>query len=379
MDHWYEIEWNEMNHYRPRFFWSEDNATVLNNYQEQEQQQERVVQTSTISIPPGSNKGPNVGEVLEWKTTYPTVETVQWTRLSMDLSNAWKLVRMNPKEFVYRQIPPPSNPNNDNNNNNPNSPEAAQRRPTYHGDSIWGNTFCQAFCIGLASYHFERRQQRGDSNSVNPFENPANAAAAGTSSTSHDDDDDTFYAYISYEHPRTASWPTLDDDTAVPPQVPFSNISWNASTRTFRGEICWLELYQTKWQGEAKWKYEMQFDTRFMYISGGSCSRQEEEESTPTTTMSSHLFGVDLVYVNAAMEEPLRNIIMSRETTNSTTSNDIFGTASIATNEMLRHVVLNQLAGRPSLFDFNYLPPTTTTTTTEHDDSVNAQNTNSGL
>jgi hypothetical protein len=29
-----------------------------------------------------------------------------------------------------------------------------QVRPTYHGSTVWGNTFCQSLTVGLASYHF---------------------------------------------------------------------------------------------------------------------------------------------------------------------------------------------------------------------------------
>jgi hypothetical protein len=279
MDHWYEIELDE-NHC-PKFTWPGEFG--LNR--------DPVRQTSTLPLPPGST-GPQVGETLEWKTTFRAYEIITWKRLSMDLSDAWKLIRMKPQRLVYRQIMQ----GNENDN--------SLSRPSYHVDTLWGNTFCQAFCVGLASYHF-----------VGP------------------DADGNLQAYISYEHPRTASWPPLDNGTAVPPRVQFRNTSWDASTRTFRGDICWLEVYETRWQGEAKWSYEIQFDPSFMYISGGTCSRQE---GLP------HRFGEDLVYVNAAAEDPLRNAGAS------------FETAPEATKAMLQHVVDHLSNGAAStLFDFN--------------------------
>eukprot|EP00980_Cylindrotheca_fusiformis_P011547 scaffold2728_cov110-Cylindrotheca_fusiformis.AAC.1 len=113
---WYEIEMDE-NHC-PRFLWPD-----LSGAPRVVQQSSpgfkvvatavwpdvggatRVVQKSTLTIPPGS-KGPNVGEVMEWTTSYRKFETIRWKRMSMDLSDVYKLVRMNPQDLVYRQFDP---------------------------------------------------------------------------------------------------------------------------------------------------------------------------------------------------------------------------------------------------------------------------------
>jgi len=135
--------------------------------------------------------------------------------------------------------------------------------PTYHADALWGNTFCQALRVGLASYHFVSEQEG---------------------------------AYISYEHPDTRQWPPLDNGMPVPSRVPFHDISF-PDPRTFRGSICWQEEYGTTWQGMARWNYEMKFDPSFYCIVSGQvqcllASGTEREMSR---------YGEDLVYGNAAL------------------------------------------------------------------------------
>eukprot|EP00980_Cylindrotheca_fusiformis_P027378 scaffold20215_cov64-Cylindrotheca_fusiformis.AAC.3 len=113
---WYEIEMDE-NHC-PKFLWpdmsgasrvvqqSAPGVTVMHRRVLPDLgEATRVVQKSSLTIPPGS-KGPNVGEVLEWTTSVRNHGTIQWERVSMDLSDVYKLVRMNPQDLVYRQFDP---------------------------------------------------------------------------------------------------------------------------------------------------------------------------------------------------------------------------------------------------------------------------------
>ena len=145
-------------------------------------------------------------------------------------------------------------------------------RPTYNSSSIWGNTFCQGFKVGLASYHFETNEE----------------------------------AFISYEHPGTSQWPPLDDGSPVPSRVFFRNTTWDATERIFRGEICWQDDFQTSWQGFQKWKYDMKFDSNFTFIASGTVLSIMEENGD-TREMST--FGDDLVYINAAVDERFQSLI----------------------------------------------------------------------
>lgn len=287
MQQWYKIEMDES--HRPRFEWPGED----------------VIQNSDQSIPPGE-QGPAVGGVIEWKTnsSMAAYDRIIWKRLGMDLTDAWKLSRLEPERFVFRRILSVEETGGND--------DALLARPAYHADGLWGNTFCQAFCVGLASYHF-----------------------VGTN-----DETGELEAYISYEHPSTSSWPPLDNGSAVPSRVPFRNISFDPSTRTFRGDICWLEGYGTRWQGEAKWAYELQFDQQFLFVEGGMCQRSEG--------LPHHQFGVDLVYVNAAIEDPLRESIR----VDGGSAN--YESASEATKSMIRILVVNAVQNRESsLFDFN--------------------------
>jgi hypothetical protein len=147
---------------------------------------------------------------------------------------------------------------------------AIRSRPTYHQDSLWGNTFCQKSKVGLASYHF----------------------------LSNEDG-----AYISYEHPLCAQWPPLDDGSPVPSQVYFKNVALDETERIFQGTIEWQEEYGTTWQGCRKWIYEMKFDSEYTCILSGvvksiSNGNQEQEMST---------FGRDLVYINAAVMDKFQS------------------------------------------------------------------------
>ena len=82
----------------------------------------------------------------------------------------------------------------------------------------------------MASYHFMNTNDTIDSNSSNSL----------------------YQAYISYESPRAEVWPPLDNGLSIPSRVPFRNIRWDVRTRTFRGDICWLDDYDTTWTNETK-------------------------------------------------------------------------------------------------------------------------------
>ena len=146
--------------------------------------------------------------------------------------------------------------------------------PAYRKDTIWGNTFCQGLCVGMASYHFLDGE---------------------------DYDDGHHRAYISYESPRTETWPSLDNGDAVPPRVNFRNIRWEVDTRTFRGDICWEIDYGTTWMNESCWSYEIKFDPTYAFVESGTVVRSTGE--------SPHRFGIDLIYINAALEAPLREVL----------------------------------------------------------------------
>jgi hypothetical protein len=146
--------------------------------------------------------------------------------------------------------------------------------PTYHGDSLWGNTFCQVYKVGLASYSF-----------VSPEE-----------------------SYISYEHPLTSRWPPLDDGSPVPSQVYFQNTSLNETERVFCGTIEWQEQYETTWQGCSKWMYNIKFDSQYTcVVSGGVKSILHGHDEDDAQDMST--FGVDLVYINAAILEKYKTLM----------------------------------------------------------------------
>jgi len=288
----YEITLDDK--HRPRFEWPLAARGFF-------RQQRTVVQRSNQQIPPGA-RGPSVGETLDWSTNLASFSKIVWKRVSMELSpqSDGRRLRIRPDEFVYRNA------------------DFQPQLPSYVANSIWGNTFCQMYTVGLASYHF-------DGTAGDPL------------------------AYISYEHPHTDVWPALDNGEKVPDRVPFRNIEWDSAERIFKGDICWEELYSTTWMGEDMWHYEIKFDPRFMFIKSGTCTRSNSEEP--------HQFGRDLVYVNAALESVLRGI---RETV--TTTGEYLDVvrkwrqdgASGPTLDMLGEVSMRVLDNRAeSMFDFN--------------------------
>lgn len=234
--------------------------------------EERIRQVCTKQILPGAigSEVADVGETLEWNLSIAIngQSTIVWERLATTLENATKVVKMKPGQFVYRRI-----------NRDPNSNDQEALGPSYHATTLWGNTFCQGYTVGLASYHF----------------------------LSEPDEDGSHRAYISYENPQTFQWPPLDNGSTVPSRVPFRNIEWNTETRTFKGEIHWLDDFGTTWTNDSLWEYEIVFDPTFKFILSGTCSRSDEREP--------HRFGHDLVYVNAALEDALREVRANTQST----------------------------------------------------------------
>ena len=263
-----------------------------------------IVQRTKQQIAPGTH-GPSVGETLEWSTDLPSFSKIVWKRVSMGLSpQSGRRLRIRPDQFVYR------------------SADFKPQLPQYVASSIWGNTYCQMYTVGLASYHFEETT---------------------------DEDSVDYRAYISYEHPHTEVWPALDNGEKVPDRVPFRNIEWDSNERIFKGDICWEEEYSTTWMGEDFWHYEIEFDPTFIFIKSGTCTRSNSQEP--------HQFGQDLVYVNAGLEGMLSGL---KETI--TTTGEYLDVvrkwrqagASGPTLEMLGEVSMRVLDNQDeSVFDFN--------------------------
>jgi len=100
--------------------------------------------------------------------------------------------------------------------------------------SVFGSVYVQghiysSFLEGIASYHF-------------------------------DDPDNCFISYSN----APPEW-KLDDGSPPPEKKNFSNTSFDAVTRTFRGTIEW----QVPFHGDSRWEYEMVFEEDFTVITSG--------------------------------------------------------------------------------------------------------------
>ena len=144
-----------------------------------------------------------------------------------------------------------------------------REKPTYHSDTLWGNVFIQMHKVGFASYHFVSPNGEGVDGS-----------------------------YISYENPACSNWPPMANGSPVPSRVPFSDISFDETSRTFRGTIPWINRYQTTWSGCTSWHYEIVFDTEYTCILSGTVKMKYFEEGD---YVSENNYGTHLVYVNAAV------------------------------------------------------------------------------
>jgi hypothetical protein len=207
--------------------------------------------------------GPGIGEAIEWKPIETDfIEKVEWKRLSVSTT-------LPPDEVnqvggnsgrVYRLVSE--------------STDALQSSsrfvPTYHPDTVWGNVFCQAFKVGLASYHFSQ-------DSINAAERRV---------------------YISYENPATGLWPPLDNGMPIPGRAYFHACSF-PDPHTFCGQIRWQEDFGIPWQGMIRWDFTIKFDSEFTCIVGGDVKSLSVYDAEVPHEMSR--FGDSLIYVNAAL------------------------------------------------------------------------------
>lgn len=200
---------------------------------------------------------PAVRSRVVWNTSEN--ERIVWTRATMGNE---QVHRLGPLRHLYTRV---------------NADAISRTRPSYHGDTLWNNVFCQAFKVGLASYHFLSSLEQG--------------------------------AYISYQHPYCSRWPPLDNGMPVPSQIYFHDASFDESERVFRGTIEWFQDYNTTWQGCSKWIYEMKFDSEYTCILSGGVKSILLHANNEEQDMST--FGVDLVYINAAIVEKFEALVAS--------------------------------------------------------------------
>jgi hypothetical protein len=131
---------------------------------------------------------------------------------------------------------------------------------------VVGCVFVQGDRAGLASYHF-----------------PAGIGISG--------------AYISYEA-APMSW-LLDNGQPPSRCKPFLNPTYDADTRTFRGDIEWTE---SSFGGDVKWQYTMVFAADFSSIESGQVLRFRDADSPHTGLL---VYGHHLNYKLYVEEEAL--------------------------------------------------------------------------
>lgn len=171
------------------------------------------------------------------------------------------------------------------------SSEEERRRapvPVYVPNTLWGNTFCQKYRVGAASYHFLPSNNNDDEQQQQQQQR--------------------YEAYISYEHPSTSEWCCLGDGSPIPDRVPFHNVEWDETNRTFRGTIKWSEDYGSAWHGCREWRYEMTFSLSYTFVASGTCDVYGEDGGVGVDVdvdapYITHQFGEDLVYVNACAKD----------------------------------------------------------------------------
>jgi len=131
--------------------------------------------------------------------------------------------------------------------------------------------FIQSNLMGLASYHFVAEND----------------------------------CYIHYGDVARAMFPKLDNGAPIPRKIQFRDISIEG--QVFRGTIAWLLDCGTTWHGCERWRYEMQFSSDFVTITGGHVLSKLQGRNDETNMST---FGVDLHYRNYAAEmERLGNIL----------------------------------------------------------------------
>lgn len=143
----------------------------------------------------------------------------------------------------------------------------------YNSEFPWGNVFCQALTVGMASYHFL---------------------------------EDGSGAYISYEHERTSVWPHLDNGRPIPSRISFSETSYDpdSARKVFRGKIDWEGTHRTTWNGSRWWRYEIVFADDFSCIIGGAVYTQQNHTDSESCMSR---FGEDLIYLNCGLLEDLKS------------------------------------------------------------------------
>ena len=273
-----------------------------------------VVQMSEQEILPKSSE---IGETLSWQSD-AAFGYEKWTRVSMNLKEVSSVVRMKPisseaigagSQFIYQRV-------------NADSDNDQTLGPSYNADSLWGNVFCQGFTVGLASYHFMKSD--GNPNEYN------------------------YSAYISYENPKTGQWPDLDNGQPIPSHAYFRNIQWNEQTRTFKGDILWMEDHGTTWTGHSKWMYEITFDSTFKFIVSGTCTMESGEPLQ---------FGRDLVYINAALwdvfTQDLESSSSTEEFLDSIRRCRDNGASRLTLHDLGEVAMSVMIRGGESIFDYN--------------------------
>ena len=119
--------------------------------------------------------------------------------------------------------------------------------------SIFGHVYVQDGKVGLANYHFNEAE-----------------------------------SYISYSAP-SPSW-QLDNGSALPVKKPFQDVTFEASTRTFKAVVEWCPIAL---DGDVKWVYRMAFSADYTRIEKG------EVISYGASGETRHMwaYGRELVYV----------------------------------------------------------------------------------
>lgn len=278
-----------------------------------------------------SNCIPAIGDYLKWTTTDPQQPYIVWQRETIGDSTSTPFTaidfygrssgdsmlrydmhpifaRMRNDQTWYREWRPAEVTAG----RLRNSDSESDGRPRYHKDQLWGNVFCQALRVGLASYHFGARHttntNNGDGEHITE-EQPV--------------------AYISYEHADCSRWPPLDDGSPIPPQVYFHDISIETVEETrpnpampnddteedttsgngiittshivFRGNIEWLQDYGTTWQNCERWEYEMHFDSQLTCIISGTVHSIKASPTSPSSREEMSQYGTELIYLNAGI------------------------------------------------------------------------------
>jgi hypothetical protein len=157
--------------------------------------------------PASRPEGPAVGESIEWTGISKRYPKMIWRRKTIAPNDVpLQVVKFGEGGILYHRLGA--------------IVDDSAVRAMYYSDRLWGNSFCQAMTVGLASYHFT----------------------------------DEGNAYISYEHERTSVWPNLDNGQPIPSRISFTDTSFDEERRTFRGVIDWEGTHHTTWSSSRWWR-----------------------------------------------------------------------------------------------------------------------------